>query len=245
MRAFIPGLLGWYFGILGHYGLQGVVLLMTLESSVFPVPSEMVIPPAAVVGLQPHAPHVAALLLVLLVILAGTFGSFLGSSITYWIARVLGRPLVLKYGKYVLITEHKLLAADRWMVKYGAFGVFLARLLPGVRQLIAIPAGIIGMRYYTFGLMTLLGSFVWCSVLALFGLMMRHEMWAIIAHHGQFASPLEQQVVRQALWRLTGGLLVLEGVALACHWSFTHRRQRGLTQQGSDIHPPATSQDIS
>jgi membrane protein DedA with SNARE-associated domain len=213
----------------------GVITLMALESSIFPIPSELVIPPAAVICLRDRMPREMAILLVLLVILAGVAGSFLGASITYWVSRILGRPLVLKYGKYLLITEKKLRGADRWMIKYGSSGIFIARLLPVVRHLISIPAGIIGMRYYTFSLMTLLGSFLWCTVLALFGIMMRHEMWAIIAQQGHFTSAIEQQIFQHALNNLTLAMLGLVGIAMGGYWWFTHHQKTAIAQtKGTD-----------
>jgi membrane protein DedA with SNARE-associated domain len=218
VQAFIAGILGWYFGILSHFGLLGVVALMALESSIFPVPSEMVIPPAAVVCLLDHSPRAVAIMQVALVIFAGTIGSFIGASVTYLVSRVLGRPLVLKYGKYIFVSEKKLQKADHWMLKYGAFGILIARMLPVVRHFISIPAGIVGMRFSTFCSMTLLGSFLWCSVLATFGLLMRKDMLAIIAHGGKFASSLEQQAVQHALHNLTLGLLGLVSVAMVCYW---------------------------
>ncbi len=226
MQAFISGILVWYFEILHQFGLLGVVALMTLESSIFPVPSEMVIPPAVVVSLLQHPSRAMAILQVVLVILAGTLGSCVGASITYWGSRLLGRPLVVKYGKYFFITEKKLQKADQWMVRYGASGIFIARLLPVVRHIISIPAGIIGMRFSTFSLMTLLGSFLWCTILALFGLMMRTDMQNLIRLGGHFASPAEQQVVQHALHNLTFGILVLVSIAMTCQWWLAHRYKK-------------------
>lgn len=226
MHVFIQHLLAWYFGILQQFGLIGVVVLMALESSIFPVPSEMVIPPAAANYYLNDVHRDAALINLTMVILAGTFGSYLGASITYWLARVLGRPLVLKYGKYVFITEKKLQHADDLMVRYGAGGIFIARLLPVVRHVISIPAGIIGMRFYTFSVMTLFGSFIWCTVLAVFGLLMSKEMQIIVANHGVFVSDAEQAMVTLAMRKLTISVLGLIGIALACYMILARRRAK-------------------
>ncbi|HEY3376448.1 MAG TPA: DedA family protein [Armatimonadota bacterium] len=223
MHAFIQLILTWYFGILDQFGLIGVVILMAMESSVFPVPSEMVVPPAAVVYLH-DAHRDAAMLNVLAVVIAGTVGSFLGSAITYWVSRWLGRPLVVKYGKYFFISERKLQHADAWMVRYGASGIFLARLLPVVRHLISIPAGIIGMRFRTFATMTVLGSFLWCSVLAVFGLIMRKDMEALIAAQvGGATSLVAQQGVERAFSNLTLATLGLVAGAMLIYFCLARR----------------------
>ncbi|HEX2949169.1 MAG TPA: DedA family protein [Armatimonadota bacterium] len=164
--------LHWYFSILDQWGLLGVIVLMALESTIVPIPSEIVIPPVAY--LESHAQG-GAIFLTCLVIVAGTVGSVFGASLMYWIARWIGRPLMLRYGKYLFVTETKLKHAEEWVVKYGAAGILLARLLPGVRHLNPIPAGIIRMRFQTFALMTLVGSALWCTVLTIFGLVMAQE----------------------------------------------------------------------
>jgi membrane protein DedA with SNARE-associated domain len=103
------------------------------------------------------------------VILAGTFGSWLGSAITYLVARGVGRPLVMRYGKMFFCPPEKVERAERFLERYEAGGIFFARLLPVVRHLISIPAGIVRMRFGMFSVMTTIGSFVWCSVLAWYG----------------------------------------------------------------------------
>ena len=180
----IQNMFVWYFSVLEQFGLIGVTALMAFESSVFPVPSELVIPPAAVIYIK-NGHQDGAIILLLAVILAGTLGSLIGASITYWIARAVGRPFIIKYGKYVFIPEHKLKVAEAWVAQYGAGGVFFARLLPVVRHLISIPCGIVGMRFRTFTIMTITGSFLWCSVLAGFGLLMSKDMRTIVAQKGQ------------------------------------------------------------
>jgi membrane protein DedA with SNARE-associated domain len=135
---------------------------MAMESSIFPVPSEVVIPPAAFLAAQGKMSLWG-------VILAGTFGSWLGSAITYGISRYAGRPFILKFGKYFFISPEKLERAEHFMARYEAGGIFFARLLPVVRHLISIPAGIVRMPFGKFSLMTVIGSAIWCSVLTWFG----------------------------------------------------------------------------
>jgi membrane protein DedA with SNARE-associated domain len=135
---------------------------MAMESSIFPVPSEIVIPPAAFLAAQGKMSFVG-------VIIAGTVGSYLGSAITYWVSRLVGRPFIVKYGRFVLITPKKLERAEHWLARYEAGGVFFARLLPVIRHLISIPAGIVRMPFLKFSLVTTVGSALWCCVLAYFG----------------------------------------------------------------------------
>jgi membrane protein DedA with SNARE-associated domain len=135
---------------------------MAMESSIFPVPSEIVIPPAAFLATQGRFN-------VWGVIAAGTFGSWLGASVTYWVSRWLGRIVIVKWGRLFMISEAKLIRAEDWLARYEAGGVFFARLLPVVRHLISIPAGIVRMNFATFSAMTIVGSALWCGVLAWFG----------------------------------------------------------------------------
>lgn len=143
-------------------GYLGIIILMAMESSIFPVPSEIVIPPAAFLAAQGKLSFAG-------VIVAGTVGSYLGAAITYWVSRLIGRPLIVKYGRFFFLSEKKLEDAERWLARYEASGVFFARLLPVVRHLISIPAGLVRMNFATFSLVTVAGSALWCSVLAYLG----------------------------------------------------------------------------
>jgi len=155
-------LLEVWVGWVQHWGYLGIVILMAMESSIFPVPSEVVIPPAAFLAAQGHLNFSG-------VIIAGTVGSYLGSAITYWVSRLLGRPLILRYGRFVLLTPEKLERAEVWLERYEGGGVFFARLLPVIRHLISIPAGLIKMGFGIFSLVTIAGSAIWCYVLAYLG----------------------------------------------------------------------------
>jgi membrane protein DedA with SNARE-associated domain len=155
-------LLQIWFGWVQEWGYPGIILLMAMESSIFPVPSEIVIPPAAFLATQGRFN-------VWGVIAAGTFGSWLGASVTYWVSRWLGRIVIVKWGRLFMVSEAKLMRAEQWLARYEAGGVFFARLLPVVRHLISIPAGIVRMNFATFSAMTIVGSALWCGVLAWFG----------------------------------------------------------------------------
>lgn len=155
-------LIATWFHWVHDWGYFGVFLLMAMESSILPVPSELVIPPAAYWASQGQM-NLAG------VILAGTAGSFVGAIIMYGVSRALGRPLMLRYGKYILVPPEKLAQAERFLGRYEKGGVFFARLLPVVRHLIGIPAGIVRMPPVPYSVMTVVGAGLWCTVLALFG----------------------------------------------------------------------------
>lgn len=150
------------FAWVQHNIYLGTFLFMAMESSVLPVPSELVIPPAAYIV-------TAAGGSIWGVVLIGTAGSWFGSAVMYWLSRWLGRAFILAFGKYIMISEEKLQRAEHWLHRYEAGGIFFARLLPVVRHLISIPAGVIRMNFSTFSAMTIAGSAIWCTVLAIFG----------------------------------------------------------------------------
>jgi len=158
----IHGLIQVWFGWVRDGGYLGIIALMVMESSILPVPSEIVIPPAAFWAAQGRMTFAG-------IVLAGTFGSWLGSAITYWVSRWIGRALILRWGKLVLITPDKVARAEHFVARYEVGGVFFARLLPVLRHLISIPAGIARMPFGVFSLVTTLGAALWCSVLAWFG----------------------------------------------------------------------------
>jgi membrane protein DedA with SNARE-associated domain len=155
-------LLALWFRLSLQWGYAGVFVCMAIESTVFPLPSEVVIPPAAYWASQGHM-HFWG------VVAAATLGSWAGSALSYWVARGVGRPLILRYGRYVLLTERKWLLAEGWINRYSAAGIFFSRLLPVVRHLVSLPAGAARMRFGVFTTMTLFGSLLWSTVLAWFG----------------------------------------------------------------------------
>ena len=144
------------------WGYAGIFTLMAIESTVFPLPSEVVVPPAAYWARQGHFSFWG-------VVIAAALGSWAGASISYLVARAVGRPLILKYGRYAFVPEGKWLLAERWINRYSVAGIFFARLLPVVRHLVSLPAGAARMPFGRFSASTLLGSLVWSTVLAWFG----------------------------------------------------------------------------
>jgi membrane protein DedA with SNARE-associated domain len=155
-------LLEIWFGWVLTGGYLGIIVLMAMASSPLPVPAEAVIPPAAFLAAQGE-------LNLFGVIAAGTFGAYLGGAAMYWISRWIGRPLVLRFGRFVLLTPKKMEEAENWLNRYEAGGVFFARILPIVRHLISIPTGIVRMNFAIFSTATLLGSAISCGLLAYLG----------------------------------------------------------------------------
>jgi membrane protein DedA with SNARE-associated domain len=155
--------------VISRTGYLGIVLLMGIESACIPLPSEVIMPFSGylVSAGRFHLTWVA---------LAGALGCNLGSLVAYYVGLVGGRPLVEKYGRYVLVTHHDLEMADRFFARYGDWAVFLARLLPVIRTFIAFPAGVARMNFLRFNIYTFLGSFPWCWGLAFVGLKLG-ERW--------------------------------------------------------------------
>src|SRR5947207_4354688 len=143
-------------------GYLGIIVLMALGSTPLPVPAEVVVPPAAFLAAQGQLSFTG-------VILASTLGAYLGAAAMYWLSRWIGRPLVLRFGRLFLFPPKKLEEAEHWLARYEAGGIFFARLLPGVRHLISIPAGIVRMNFFVFTYTTVIGSAISCSILAFLG----------------------------------------------------------------------------
>ena len=146
-----------------------ITALMTIESSFIPFPSEIVIPPAAYIASKPDSK-----LNIFLVILFGTVGALLGAFINYGLALWLGRPIMYKFadskiGRIFLLSSEKIQKAEDYFNNHGKISTFVGRLIPGIRQLISLPAGLARMNLVSFTLYTALGAGIWNSILALLG----------------------------------------------------------------------------
>ncbi len=141
----------------------GIVIAMAIESSCIPLPSELIMPYG---GFLVHEGKFS----LFGIALAGAFGNLIGSIFTYWIGLKGGRPLLEKYGKYVLISRHDMDLADKFFAKYGDFASFISRLMPVVRTFISLPAGIARTPFIKFCIYTFLGSFIWCGALGWVGI---------------------------------------------------------------------------
>jgi membrane protein DedA with SNARE-associated domain len=158
--------------IIGALGYFGVSALMGIESAAIPLPSEVIMPFA---GSQIPAGRFT----LLGIAIAGAIGSTIGSWITYWLGRYGGRPLVEKYGKYILISHHDLNIADKFFSHYGAWSTLVARVLPIIRTYISIPAGITKVPFGLFTLTSIIGSFFWSLLLGWLGQKMG-ENWKLL-----------------------------------------------------------------
>jgi len=178
---------------IGQTGYAGIIILMAMESTAFPIPSEAVIPFAGFLVYEGK-------LNIIMVILAGAIGSVIGALFSYYTGKFFGREFILKYGRYVLISGKHLAATENFFQKHGDKAVFIARFIPVVRHLISFPAGIARMDIKKFSLYTFVGSFIWCSILAEVGYLL-NQNWHVIE---QYTSVLDYIFVLGII-----GLLIL------------------------------------
>jgi membrane protein DedA with SNARE-associated domain len=175
----------WLVGVIGSLGYGGIVALMALESSVFPVPAELVMPPAGYLAAKGG-------MNVFLALACGTAGSLIGAYANYLVASRLGRWVFVRYGRWVFLTERSLESTERFFADHGEIATFVGRLFPVFRHLISIPAGIARMRLDRFFLYTGLGAAIWCSVLLGIG-------WIIGTAGGALARNVVALYTRHAL----------------------------------------------
>lgn len=172
--SFVETVTSWYAA---HMNYASITALMTIESSFIPFPSEVVIPPAVYVASEPTSALCATgnyPVDVALIVLFGTVGAMLGAVINYLLSMWLGRPIIYKFadsrvGHLLLLSSEKVQKAENYFNDHGKVSTFIGRLIPGIRQLISIPAGLSKMHFGQFLLYTFLGAFIWNTVLALLG----------------------------------------------------------------------------
>lgn len=173
MSALIAKILAWLTafttGVILAMGYPGIALLMAIESACIPIPSEIIMPFAGYLVQQGHFTLFGAAT-------AGAIGCNLGSIIGYELGKRGGRPIVERWGKYLLIDAHDIDKADRFFDRFGAWAVLIGRLLPVIRTFIAFPAGVARMRQIPFHAMTFIGSWPWCYGLAWVGMKLG-EQW--------------------------------------------------------------------
>lgn len=155
-------LIGWLVDVIGSMGYAGIAGLMFLESSFFPFPSEVVMPPA---GFLAHKGEMS----LALVLISGIAGSLLGALFNYWLSLRFGRPFFIKYGKHFGVTHEALDKADGFFARHGHISTFIGRLVPVIRQYISLPAGIAHMDLRVFCLYTTLGAGIWVVILTMLG----------------------------------------------------------------------------
>lgn len=158
----ISALTSWLVETIGRMGYTGIISLMFLESSFFPFPSEVVMPPAGYLAWKGE-------MSLILVLLSGIAGSLLGALFNYWVAVKFGRPFLLRWGKYFFVSPESVEKADKFFSKHGHVSTLVGRLLPVIRQYISLPAGIAKMPLKIFALYTSIGAGVWVIVLTFAG----------------------------------------------------------------------------
>ncbi len=165
----IDGLANFATSVISHLGYAGIFLLMALESACIPIPSEVIMPFAGFLVVSGQFGFLG-------VVIVGSIGNLAGSLFSYWVGYRGGRPLVEKYGKYVLLSHKDLDSSDRFFKKYGDSTVFFARLLPVIRTFISLPAGISKMDIKKFTLYTLAGVIPFTAFLAYAGVLL-NDNW--------------------------------------------------------------------
>ena len=190
---------GWVERLIEQSGYLGVGFLMFLETLFPPIPSEVIMPVAGVTAADGK-------LNLLLVILSGTAGAMLGNILWYLAARALGvdrlKPFIQRHGKWLTVSWREVERAHDWMEKHGAAFVLLGRLVPTVRSLVSIPAGLLDMRFRTFVIASTLGTFAWTALLAGAGFRLKSDFEQI----DQFITPVANAILGAMvviyLWRL-------------------------------------------
>lgn len=176
-----------YYWFKDHMNYWTVLVLMAIESSVIPLPSEVVVPPAAYFSLQ-----AGSSLDFWVVILVATAGAYLGSAINYGLSMIIGRPIIYafadsKVGHFLHLSKEKMEKAELYFQKKGSISIFFGRLLPAVRHLISIPAGLSRMNFGTFSLYTIIGAGIWNVILAGLG----YLLYRVVPDDSQFFAQLE------------------------------------------------------
>jgi membrane protein DedA with SNARE-associated domain len=186
-------LAAFIIAVIAKMGYLGIVLLMAIESACIPLPSEVIMP------FSGYLVYTGRFHL-LWVGLAGAVGCNLGSLVGYYVGLVGGRPLVERYGRWLLVTHHDLEMADRFFARYGDWAVFIARLLPVIRTFIAFPAGVSRMNQARFHLYTFLGSLPWCLALAYAGMKLGQRWMTLREYFHRFDAVLGVVIVITAVW---------------------------------------------
>jgi membrane protein DedA with SNARE-associated domain len=203
--------------VVQRLGYAGVFVLMAIESSVIPLPSEIVMPPAGDLARRLPDWTLGG------VIAAGTLGSLAGALVNYALSLAIGRPVLLllirRYGRYLHVSLESYGRAEAFFQRHGAIATFVGRLLPGVRHLISIPAGLARMNLISFSLLTLAGAGLWSAILAYLG------YW-----FGSDPQRLSEAMKAYSHW-VVGGALAL--IALYVAWSVLRARRGGAAASGA------------
>ncbi len=194
----------WLLKTLLDLGYPGIIALMAMESSILPVPSELVMPPAGYWAAKGQMSFPIALV-------CGVAGSIIGALANYYGAQLIGRPLIQRYGKYVLLSEKNLLRSEKFFAEHGEISTLIGRLFPVIRHLISIPAGLHRMPLPKFILYTAVGAAVWCAILTWIG-------YFLGQHEGVLRT---EEIHRYVTW----AMVVLIPVTLIAIWIYVVRRR--------------------
>jgi len=198
----LADLLSWIVQVVGSLGYPGIFFLMFLESSFFPFPSEVVMVPAGYLAYQGEM-HLVV------VVICGILGSLAGALFNYYLAVRMGRPLLLRYGQYVMFKESALQKMELFFARHGHISTFTGRLIPGVRQYISLPAGLARMNLPLFCFYTSLGAGIWVLILAVLGYYIGGN----------------EAMVKAYLREIVLYLLLACAAGLAVYWYFNRRKK--------------------
>ncbi len=185
--------------LIGSTSYAGIFALMALESALIPIPSEVTMPFSGFLASSGKLSLVT-------VIIVGTIGNLIGSYIAYYLGYFIKETILLnfirKYGKFILISEHDYLKASEWFTKYGNKIIFISRLLPGVRTIVSLPAGVFKMDIKKFTLYTVLGCLIWSTILAYIGFVLGENWMALEGYFREFEIVIVLSLVITAAWYL-------------------------------------------
>jgi len=195
-------LIEWILQTIGSLGYPGIFILMFLESSFFPFPSEVVMVPAGYLAYKGE-------MNLGIVIACGIVGSLAGALFNYYLAVKLGRPLLIRYGQYVMFSETSMQKIEDFFFRHGHISTFTGRLIPGVRQYISLPAGLARMNLGLFSFYTSLGAGIWVIILTMLGYFIGDN----------------ETLVKTYLQEIMLYLLLLCFVGVSIYWYFNHRKK--------------------
>jgi len=184
-----------------EWGYVGILLLMMVESSFIPFPSEVVLIPAGYLASKGEMG-------IMMIMISSLAGSMAGAFVNYYLALLLGRKILCKYGKYFFINESAIEQMDDYFAKHGHISTFIGRLIPGIRQLISIPAGLARMNLTTFSIYTALGASIWAFILVMLGYMIGEN----------------QELIESYLNQIT--IIVLFALFLLASWYIYRQKKR-------------------